>query len=228
MNKFDAILFDLGGTLLHLDYPFFVQEFDKQGIEIAEERFFLGVARANRGLDEIVQRDPGSTDVSRWSSFFTFLLSDLEAPFDHDSFIESVLRPRHNEVNLWNYTLPGTQILLEGLASNYRLALISNSDGRAEAKTEQYGLRPYLEFVLDSHDVGVEKPDPRIFHKACERLGLAPKQCVYVGDIYSLDVLGPKRAGITPFLLDWSQQPRNDCVVLESIFELPGYLESTR
>jgi HAD superfamily hydrolase (TIGR01509 family) len=224
MSKFKAILFDLGGTLLHLDYPFFQAEYSKRGVEIDQERFFLGVAKANRALDEIVLSDPGSTDASRWKSFFESFLREVEAPFSHPEFIEEVLRPQHQSVNLWNYTLPGTHSLLEELNKTYRLALISNSDGRAEAKTVQYGLRKHLEFVLDSHDVGVEKPDPRIFQLACERLGLSPGNCLYVGDIYSLDVLGPKRAGITPVLLDWSLTPRTDCDVLSSIFELPSFL----
>lgn len=224
MPRFKAILFDLGGTLLHLDYPFFKEEYAKRGEMIEQERFFLGVANANRALDEIVLNDPTSTDASRWKSFFESFLRYVEAPFDHPEFIEEVLRPRHRSVNLWNYTLPGTHELLADLRHRSRLCMISNSDGRAEAKTVQYGLRDHLEFVLDSHDVGVEKPDPRIFQLACERLGLEPEDCLYVGDIYSLDVLGPKRAGITPVLLDWSLHPRADCDVLSSIFELPEFL----
>src|SRR5258706_9606263 len=128
MAKFEAILLDLGGTLLHLDYPFMSGEFDKRGFRVEEDRFFLGVAEANRALDEIVLRDKSSTDVSRWGSFFTSLLDDLNVPFEHSLFIEEVLRPRHETVNLWNYTLPGTHQVLEELAGRYRIALISNSD----------------------------------------------------------------------------------------------------
>src|ERR1051325_7065263 len=100
MPKFEAILFDLGGTLLHLDYPFMSGEFANRDFEVEEDRFFLGVAKANRALDEIVLRDKSSTDVSRWGSFFNSLLNDLNAPFDHAPFIENVLRPRHDSVNL--------------------------------------------------------------------------------------------------------------------------------
>ena len=224
MKKPEAVLLDLGGTLLHLDYPFVSSEFRRLGWTVEEEPFFQTVARTNRYIDEVVTTDPSSTDASRWQRFFEFFLNDLNAPIDHAEFIETVLRPRHAEVNLWNYVLPGTDEVLRELKKEYRLALISNSDGRAGAKAAQYGLREYLEIVVDSHAVGVEKPDPRIFQITCGRMGVAPSNCVYVGDIYSIDVVGPRAAGILPILLDRSMMPRDDCIVLKSLFDVPATL----
>src|SRR5262249_39893988 len=63
------------------------------------------------------------------------------------------------------------------------------------------GLAPFLEFVVDSAEVGLEKPDPRIFHAATGRLGLPPEACAYVGDIYEIDVLGAERAGLAAILV---------------------------
>ncbi len=54
---------------------------------------------------------------------------------------------------------------------------------------------------MDSAEVGLEKPDPRIFHAATERLGMAPGDCAYVGDIYEIDVVGAERAGMRPVLI---------------------------
>src|SRR2546423_15622480 len=62
--------------------------------------------------------------------------------------------------------------------------------------------RSSLEFVLDSSAIGVEKPDPRIFRMALERSGLAPDEAVYIGDIYSIDVVGARAAGMQAVLLD--------------------------
>jgi len=48
----------------------------------------------------------------------------------------------------------------------------------------------------------VEKPDPRIFAIALERLGVAPDRAIHVGDIVGLDVRGARRAGVEPVLMD--------------------------
>jgi putative hydrolase of the HAD superfamily len=56
--------------------------------------------------------------------------------------------------------------------------------------------------VLDSRDLGVEKPDPRIFLDACARLDLPPARCAYVGDVVAIDVEGSRAAGLHPVLFD--------------------------
>ena len=64
------------------------------------------------------------------------------------------------------------------------------------------GLGRHLDFVIDSSQVGVEKPDPRIFRIALERAGMAATDAVYVGDLYSVDVLGARAAGLNAILMD--------------------------
>ena len=56
--------------------------------------------------------------------------------------------------------------------------------------------------IIDSHVVGVAKPDPRIFQIALERLGVAPDQSRFAGDIFSIDILGARAAGIEARLID--------------------------
>jgi putative hydrolase of the HAD superfamily len=66
--------------------------------------------------------------------------------------------------------------------------------------------------------VGVEKPNARIFQMALERAGLGPGQAVYVGDLYSVDVLGARAAGLPAVLLDpgacWGGR---DCTMASSV-----------
>jgi putative hydrolase of the HAD superfamily len=80
--------------------------------------------------------------------------------------------------------------------------VISNSNGSARRILQSLGLARYLDFVLDSAEVGVEKPDPRIFRLALERAGVRPPEAVYVGDLYSVDVLGARGVGMPAILLD--------------------------
>lgn len=226
MRSIKAIIFDLGGTLLHIDYPFISQQLHGFGYNILETDFYKSVARVNHKMEEILAANPASTDASRWKIYFDWLCDDLKVDLDREDFIMNTLKPRHATHNLWNYVLPGTLELLESLKPRYRLAMISNSDGRAEQKTVQYGLRPHLEFVIDSHCVGIEKPDPKIFEIALDKIKLKAEECIYVGDIYSIDVIGAKAAGLKPILIDKLYYHRNDCLVIPSLFKLPDALNN--
>jgi FMN phosphatase YigB (HAD superfamily) len=64
------------------------------------------------------------------------------------------------------------------------------------------GIGVEIECVVDSGNVGFMKPDPRIFQAAVDFLGLEPDQVWYVGDLPAIDVVGARRAGIQPYLLD--------------------------
>jgi putative hydrolase of the HAD superfamily len=98
---------------------------------------------------------------------------------------------------------PDTADVLEELRRRcLTLAVISNSDGRIEADLLASGLGSHFAFVLDSAVVGVEKPDVAIFAMALARLGVAPEHALYVGDVYAIDVLGARRAGIEAVLMD--------------------------
>ena len=59
-----------------------------------------------------------------------------------------------------------------------------------------------FEFVIDSGEVGVEKPDPRIFQIALDRMGVTAADALYVGDLYEVDVVGARAAGLDVVLLD--------------------------
>jgi len=220
-----AVIFDLGGTLLHLSYPFFRESFQRQHqLELQEDDFFRAVSAATDAISRLVEENKTTNDASRLPIFFEHLLCALPIPEhlipDRALYVRDVILREHHRENLWRYLLPDTLDVLQSLQAHYRLAMISNSDGRAEALTIQYGLRPYLEFVIDSHEVGVEKPDPRIFTIALEKLGLLPSACVYVGDVYSIDVKGARAAGMSAILLDRCKSLRDDCTVVHSLSEL--------
>jgi putative hydrolase of the HAD superfamily len=112
-------------------------------------------------------------------------------------------RRLHGEASLWRIVRPGTMEALERLKSaGFRLAIVSNAEGQIDSDARRYGLHPFFDVIIDSHVVGVAKPDPRIFHIALERLGVAPDEARFAGDIYSIDILGARAAGIEAALID--------------------------
>lgn len=75
-----------------------------------------------------------------------------------------------------------------------RLLLGSVSNGFADL--EKIGLSQHFAISIAAHSFGCAKPDPSIFHAACDALKVAPEQAVYVGDDPHLDVVGAREAGL--------------------------------
>lgn len=82
------------------------------------------------------------------------------------------------------------------------VGIISNWDRRLPRLLDGLGLTPLVDTIVTSADVGMHKPDPRIFELACRRMGVDPGACAHVGDHYYADVLGAQVAGLTPVLID--------------------------
>lgn len=70
------------------------------------------------------------------------------------------------------------------LRPRYKTAIISNSFvGAREKEQERYGFGDICDLIIYSHEVGIKKPDRRIFELACERLGVQPSEAIFVDDV---------------------------------------------
>lgn len=120
------------------------------------------------------------------------------------------LRNEYVTAALWTQVIPGSaQGLAELVATGVPIGVVSNSDGTIERRLREMGILqvgpgPGVEVrcVVDSGTVGVEKPDPRIFDSALDSLGLPAEGIWYVGDTPGFDIVGSRRAGMTPILMD--------------------------
>lgn len=92
------------------------------------------------------------------------------------------------QVSLYPDVLP----VLTRWASRYRLVAISNGN----ANLDQIGLGGLFSAMLSAQDFAFAKPDPRIFHEACRRIGVEPDKVLHVGDDLHLDVLAAQAAGL--------------------------------
>lgn len=90
--------------------------------------------------------------------------------------------------------VPGT--LKELRSRGYRLGVISNWDPSARPILERLGILGFFEVTIISSEVGVSKPDRRIFEIALERAGVKPEECLYVGDNYYDDAVGAGSVGM--------------------------------
>jgi len=110
-------------------------------------------------------------------------------------------------------------------ARGIRLGLISNWDGRLRRLVDGLDLAELLDVVISSADVGLHKPDPRIFELACDRVGVAPADAAHVGDHQYADIIGAEAVGMTPVLIDrhGGEHPGNELFV-RSLDELDDVL----
>ncbi|NNF38011.1 MAG: HAD-IA family hydrolase [Gemmatimonadetes bacterium] len=161
----------------------------------------------------------------------------LGIPLERAEEAGAAMFAEHERDHMWTRTDPETPAALERLLDDgYRLGVVSNADGRMPGLIEQVGLAPYFEFVVDSHLVGVAKPDARIFHEALDRLaerGDAPRarECLYVGDLYAVDVVGARGAGLRPLLLEPFGQYSDrglDVDRIPDVARLPDWLATRR
>ena len=195
-----GVLFDAGGTLIHVDGEAVCRAV---GQPYSEAFFGEAEAVAHREAREWIARHPSSTDAERFPIFVDAMLralgiDDATARREGGSRVAA----EHERANLW--CRPGEKAAetLEALAGRgYRLGVVSNSNGHVRKLLERAGLARFLEAIVDSAEVQIEKPDPRIFSLAVEALGLEPAACAYVGDIYDIDVVGARAAGLRPILI---------------------------
>jgi len=85
---------------------------------------------------------------------------------------------------------------LELLARRYRLGLVANQPSAVREALERDGLARFFEVRAVSEDLGLEKPDPRIFRHAIEAFGVRPDACAMVGDRLDHDVRPARAVGM--------------------------------
>jgi HAD superfamily hydrolase (TIGR01509 family) len=199
-----AAFFDAGGTLVHPDYGR-VAEALRRTVGRGPSRDALAEAEyaGRAAVEAAMAAEPGLNDGSRWQLHFSGALASLGySPLELRQ-AGPAIRAEHERANLWSVAQPGAA---DGLASLRRLGLvvgcISNSDGTVARLLAEVGLADALDFVVDSGVVGVEKPDPEIFRIALRRAGVAAGEAMHVGDLYPVDVVGARGAGLEPVLLD--------------------------
>jgi putative hydrolase of the HAD superfamily len=193
-----ALFFDVGNTLIFADRAKTLAPLWERGVRPSPAQLLAAERVARQELDLLLAKTR-KVDQQYWETYYGHLLSTLGTT-DVSLRLQLVSLAR-TSAN-WTRVLPGTGELLQDLRKRYRLAVISNSDGGMAKLLDSRGLGQCFEAVIDSGNVGHEKPAPEIFRAALEALAVAPKHSVYIGDIYSVDYLGARNAGMHAILMD--------------------------
>ena len=217
-----AIFFDAGNTLIRMDYTVILAELARLGVPVTLAALERAEWRARVRLDASFAPGASTEHPDTGERYLRFILDELGV---RDPTIHAALSAwRRNydaPMGLWTALEPEADAGLRlARERGLRTAVISNSNGTVADILAHLGLAQHLDFIIDSSKVGVEKPDPRIFRIALERAGLAPEEAVYVGDLYSIDVVGARAAGLRAILMDpgacWGDR---DCPLARTALE---------
>lgn len=225
----EAVIFDVGGVFV-VPEPARVREHlgelcDLRGL--ADDRFvrahYHGIAAYDRSVDA----------PERWPAYLEDYLGSLGVEVTEAMIERGVALWTTPTLGLWVHRIAAHAATLRELAARpTRLAMISNADGTIAEVLRATGVAQVgpgdgveVEVIVDSHVVGVTKPDPAIFAFALEPMGLAPERCAYVGDSFRNDVEGARAAGLTPVHLDpYDLGPEGDHLTIRALGDLRDLL----
>ena len=217
-----TVFLDAGGVLVFPNWARVQAALSRHGVDVDAELLARVEPRARKQIDE--QRTIGATtDASRGWLFFDLILERAGIPRSEATAAAlSELHVYHQANNLWELVPDGVRPALAALrARGLTLVVVSNANGTVRAKLDRIELGSFFDCVIDSCDVGVEKPDPRIFEIALARAGAVRETTIHVGDLYHVDVLGARAAGLRAVLLDETNLHANvDCPRVSSLAEL--------
>jgi putative hydrolase of the HAD superfamily len=197
----ETLLFDFGGTLdadgvawKERFYAFYRGE----GLDMTADAFEPSFFAAD---DPLVGSLPPATDLSGTVSA---LVTNLEAELarrgagadNAQTNGDRGLRVASRFLSEASATFARNRPVLGALSERYRLGIVSNFYGNLEAVCRGAGLDSHFAVMVDSHCVGVEKPDPAIFRVALESLGASPETTLFVGDSLRRDREGARRMGM--------------------------------
>ncbi len=222
----ETVFLDAGGVLVFPNWTRVSDALARRDISVTPDALAVAEFRAKRRLD-LGETISVTDDSQRGWLYFNLTLEEAgiaRTPATDDALTD--LRTYHEQENLWESVPPGVVPTLERLrAMELKLVVVSNANGRLRHLFDRVGLTRLVDVLFDSFEEGVEKPDPRLFQIALERAGAQSETTVHVGDLYHVDVVGARAAGLQAVLLDIAGlYDGYDCPRIRAFSELPSSL----
>lgn len=223
MRRFDAVLFDAGGVLVLPDPtvlgPLLAPYGGDAGIDAHRRAHYAAMAAKSRA----------SAGESDWDAYNVAYVESVGVDANLVIHAADVL-DRTRSALLWRWAIPETLSGLAGLAAaGVPMGVVSNAAGQIEEVLRLAGICQVgegagteMRVVIDSHVVGVAKPDRRIFDHALPHFAEFDRaRIAYVGDSVTMDIGGASAAGLHPILIDpYGDHEGADFDRIESVADL--------
>jgi HAD superfamily hydrolase (TIGR01549 family) len=225
-TRYRTVFLDAGGVIITPDFPRLAAALARRGIAASPEALAAAEPYVKQELDHgpTIQ----ATDDSRRGYVYFDRILELAGIPASPAATEAVeeLVSFNDREGAFDVVTPGAVDALTRLRqASCQLVVVSNSNGRVRRILRRTGIAPHVDLVLDSCEEGVEKPDPRIFEIALERSRADRRATIHCGDIYHIDVVGARAAGLRAVLLDSAGLYRDaDCPRVQSLPEFADRL----
>lgn len=199
----ETVFLDAGGVLVCPNWTRVSDTLARHGVAGSPDALATADPRARRQLDDGGTIN-ATNDAGRGWLYFNLVLTAAGIPVSAatDAALAE-LHEYHRTTNLWESVPEAVVPTLAALrTAGFRLVVVSNANGTLRTHFDRLGLTARVDCVLDSCEFGVEKPDPRLFQIAMRQSGARPETTVHVGDLYHVDVLGARAAGLHGVLYD--------------------------
>ena len=221
------VFFDLDHTLWDFETNSditFAHIFERNQVSLDLDRFTETYNPFNRKYGKLFREDKVSKSDLRYSR--------LREAFDAlefevgDDLIHTLSEEYIAFLSLNNNLFAHALDVLEYLRQKYSLHIITNGFEEVQhRKLASSSLKPYFEHVVTSENVGVKKPDPRIFHYALEKAEALPEESIMIGDNYEADIQGALNVGMRAIMCEFNGEiPRKDVTSVKSLLELKLHL----
>jgi putative hydrolase of the HAD superfamily len=228
VSRFDAILFDAGGILVLPDPevlgPLLAYYGGDPSIDRHRRAHYRAMAsKSNAGSGETIWREYDQAYV------------ESVGVTDDDVAAAVLTLGRTRNAYLWRWPIPESVDALRELHRvGIPMGVVSNASGQIEETLLRSGVCQIgdgvgvpMRVIVDSHVVGIAKPDPRIFDAALVHFAEFDRDRIaYVGDSVTMDVHGARGAGLHPILLDpHEDHPEADFDTVRSLSDLLGLFD---
>jgi len=193
-----VVFFDVGNTLLFPNWQRVLSPLTEQGVHPLNGLLQETERHTKKRFDAAMSRN-GGAQFAFWNIFHGQLLKELGIA---DPTLQHTLATSMGISANWDRKRPGTREALQRIGQRRRIGIISNADGKIGNVLEACEIADCFLTVTDSGLVGSEKPDRKIFEAALTAMGAQAQDSLYVGDIYCVDYVGAKQAGMQAILFD--------------------------
>jgi 23S rRNA (guanosine2251-2'-O)-methyltransferase len=223
----DTLFLDAGGVLVFPNWARVSEVLARHGVRADAHALAAAEPHVKRQID-VADIISTTDDRQRGWRYFDLIFERIGIPSsDATAAAVGELYEYHQALNLWECVSETVEARLCDLRRlGLRLAVVSNANGRLGVVFERLGLAKYFDCLIDSFHEGVEKPDPRLFEIALSRCGARAERTLHVGDLYHVDVVGARAAGLSAVLFDAADLYDDvDCPRVRSLEELVRMLE---